>query len=188
MLEGLWWIYVKAMTNDLRARAAMLAYCTNSNHNNTPLQAPRHSYNSPSHFTMPPRRRATLPTTPDDIASLTLPQINARLERNERVLNTSLFSPTPHLASSPTSDPMRDRLIAIRASLLARKAELEHAANQQQLGGMSLEPRAESSAQAQRNSGSNGLPNGQGARSARARAMEIIEAGDKYLAPNSLQL
>ncbi|ORX41077.1 hypothetical protein BD324DRAFT_647974 [Kockovaella imperatae] len=135
---------------------------------------------------MPPRRRSSVPVGADDISTLTLPQINERIERNERVLNTSLFSPFQLAGSPPAHDPVRDRLLAIRQALQERKRELEDSALDRSLNGMSLdaEPQlAESSAQAQRRDSGGGL-----ASSGRAMAMQTIQVQDAKLPPNSVTL
>lgn len=65
---------------------------------------------------MPPNRRhrPSLPTSPgaDDISGLSLSECRDRLARNERVLNSSLFSsvsPPPSLSTSPTSPFLGDQ-------------------------------------------------------------------------------
>jgi hypothetical protein len=72
----------------------------------------------------------------DEISHLTLAEVRERIARNERVLNSALFSTSPSAgmngaAMSPGSsrgsgsdDPVRARLLAVRASLCAREAEL----------------------------------------------------------------
>ncbi|CAK9786577.1 hypothetical protein CC85DRAFT_283193 [Cutaneotrichosporon oleaginosum] len=73
----------------------------------------------------------------DEISHLSLAEVRDRLGRNERVLNSALFSTSPGgmpngaSAMSPGSsrasgsdDPVRARLLAVRASLCAREAEL----------------------------------------------------------------
>lgn len=60
---------------------------------------------------MPPVTRRTRPSVPntgvglEDISTLSLPEVRSRLERNERVLNTSLFSSPAgsQFSTSPTS-------------------------------------------------------------------------------------
>lgn len=73
-----------------------------------------------------PRPAHRSPTSPpsaaDDLSNLTLSEIQSRLERNTRVLNTGLFS-SPPLPSAPP-DPIRDKLLSSGQGLLAREAEL----------------------------------------------------------------
>lgn len=73
----------------------------------------------------------------DEISHLNITEVRERLARNERVLNSSLISASPSssggmaMAMSPNSsralgsgDPVRARLLAVRAQLCAREAEL----------------------------------------------------------------
>lgn len=154
---------------------------------------------------IPKRTRASLPNTQagiEDISVLNLAEVRSRLERNERVLSTSLFSSSPTsstLASfgtspnsplargnqtSPPPDPFRDKLLAARQALLAREQELlmEAGMVKMEVG----EPVAESSTDARRRSEGmvqNGNTNGN-TRSGKARAMEAIQAGEVSLSPS----
>ncbi|KAL1409858.1 hypothetical protein Q8F55_003857 [Vanrija albida] len=132
------------------------------------------------------RGRNSLPGSgSDEISHLSLGEVRDRLARNERVLNTSLFSTSPTAASSfaagsPTArrvsnpdapDPVRDRLLAVREQLLAREAELLA----DSIGGMSLSPSSPSR-----------LASSPPTRSGKARALDAIRQGELHLAPNSM--
>lgn len=152
---------------------------------------------------MPPaprQPRSSLQThPPDDISTLTLPQIRLRLERNERVLQTSLFS-SPSPSSSPTlsispssststTDPVRDKLLLSRQQLLQREKELVSAQRTELPHKVEILPNGhddpatagESSAGARRRSRAS-------LNSGKARAMERIQAGDERPTRNIITL
>lgn len=139
---------------------------------------------------MPPStRRSSLPSVtalpPDEISALSLAEVRARLERNERVLNSSIFSPPrspslPNIASSstsPTPDPVREKLLVSRQQLLHREQELLMAQMDDGIEKMGVGSLAESSASARRRS-----------RSGKVRALERIQAGEGRLAKNGVLL
>ena len=158
---------------------------------------------------MPPsvrRQRASLPNAFDDVSTLTLSEVRARLDRNERVLNTSIFSPTspqsspgPSLSTSPTSpfastlgpasppDPLRDRLLAVRQHLLARQQELCKDDGSPNGGSVSSPGHAESSSSALRR-GEDGVISAVGGKSGKMRAMEAIKVEDEKRRGNSMIL
>ena len=126
-------------------------------------------------MTPPQARRPRTSITPlgaDDVSLLNLPEVRSRLERNSRVLSTSLFSPplTPSgFPLTPSPDPARDKLLASREQLLARERELLQAQDE-----------GESSSAGRRRSDT--------ARSGKALAMATIQAGDAKLAQNGVML
>lgn len=142
-----------------------------------------HPVRVPSISGATPNRRARHSIT-DDISHLTLPEVRDRLERNERVLSSALFSGSPSntasLATSPTAtssmhhpispggDPVRARLLAAREALLAREAELVASGFES----MSLEDKGLHS--------SHGMSMSPPTRSGKARAMEAMrrQVGD----------
>ncbi|BEJ16458.1 hypothetical protein CspHIS471_0510630 [Cutaneotrichosporon sp. HIS471] len=93
-----------------------------------PVRVPRRSRGSVS----APTGRSPV----DEISHLNIAEVRERLARNERVLNSALFSTSPNNGTgmatvmSPSSrasgaeDPVRARLLAMRAQLCAREAEL----------------------------------------------------------------
>lgn len=154
---------------------------------------------------IPKRTRASLPNTLagiEDISVLNLAEVRSRLERNERVLSTSLFSTSPTSSTlaafgtspnsplargsmtSPPPDPFREKLLAARQALLTREQELLMEAGMVKME--VAEPIAESSSNARRRSEGtlqNGATNGS-ALSGKARAMEAIQAGEVSLSPS----
>lgn len=132
---------------------------------------------------MPPQSRRARPSlTPqgaDDTSTLSLREVQSRLERNERVLKSSLFSPSlstlpPRLSQTPTSptpDPVREKLLASRQQLLQREQELILA---ESVGNMDVNPAGETSEAGRRRSSVGG-------RSGKARAMEMILAAEGRL-------
>lgn len=167
----------------------------------TTTTTPTHPVHQPHTYTTTPmpqavplrvpgrnRGRNSLPGS-DEISHLSLGEVRDRLARNERVLNTSLFSTSPTASSSfgsgfsptaprqvPTADapdPVRDRLLAVREQLRAREAELLADG----MSGMSLSPSSPSR-----------LASSPPTRSGKARALDAIRQGELNLAPNSMVL
>ena len=165
----------------------------------------------------PPRRhRTSLTNGPEDISHLTLYEVRERLERNWRVLGTSLFSnvsppisPAASVGTSPTSpilgstarpstsgsgaspsvDPVRERLLSVREQLLAREKELcARATGAKTEHDTDHQMIIESSANALKRS-EDGVISAVGRqRGNRARTMDVIAAGEGNLARNGLIL
>ena len=136
----------------------------------------------------PPRPRRSRPSlTPqgaDDISSLSLDQIRARLERNQRVLNTSLLS-TSHPASSPPrdqtlTDPVRGKLLVSRQELLRREQDLIKQVAGDGNVDMDVSEGGETSQMAKRRSHSGKV--------GKARILETIQAGEGSLTRNGVLL
>ena len=188
-------------------------------HDHNPLYNPRQKLHLPRrssstaslniYIEMPPPPRRARGSTPtpaglEDISTLTLGEVRSRLERNERVLSTALFtgttspaspvlssSPTseaqPFAVGSPTSDPFREKLLAARQHLLAREHELVSQDGMQNMDmGNGDQQLAESSSDARRRSSAASF--GAVMRSGKARAVETIQAGEGKLAQNGIIL
>ncbi|WWD20625.1 hypothetical protein CI109_105101 [Kwoniella shandongensis] len=128
------------------------------------------------------RSRPSLPpSTHDEISLLTLPEVRARLARNNALLTSALFVSPPSNSNStngagPSSDPVRDKLIIAREALLAREKELvreeeEHVQEDRKVEG-----------DIQQRRGSEGM------RSGKRRVIESIKQGEGMLAKNGLIL
>ena len=129
----------------------------------------------------PPRPRRSGPSlTPqgaDDISSLSLDQIRARLERNERVLHTSLLSTSPPVSSltrvssrgQTLTDPVREKLLVSRQELLRREQDLVEQDGERSEG-MDVSEGGETSQMAKRQS--------QSGKVGKARILETIQAGE----------
>lgn len=120
----------------------------------------------------------------DEISHLSLSEVRDRIARNERVLQSSLFSTSPTAGtgfvspiSPPTQagpsspreeDPVRDRLLAVRTALLQRESELLA----DSVGSMSL----------------NNAQLSTSPRSGKARAMETIRQGEAGRLPSAISL
>ncbi|WVQ95551.1 hypothetical protein IAU59_002648 [Kwoniella sp. CBS 9459] len=151
---------------------------------------------------MPPARRSSRPSVSasgaDDVANLTLAEVRDRLNRNNALLSSPLFAspptspqlglgvagPGPNSAMSPTrSDPVRDKLVAARESLLAREQEL-------MLGTLSV--KEENGDGYDVTMGPKGAKDGrrtsEGGVSGKAKVLERIKAGEGSLARNGLIL
>ncbi|WVF67991.1 hypothetical protein IAT40_002753 [Kwoniella sp. CBS 6097] len=149
---------------------------------------------------MPPARRSSRPSVSasgaDDVANLTLAEVRDRLNRNNALLSSPLFAspptspqlglgvagPGPNSAMSPTrSDPVRDKLVAARESLLAREQEL-------MLGSLSVKEENGYGGVASLNGGKDGRRSSEGGVSGKAKVLQRIKAGENTLARNGLIL
>ncbi|OCF39833.1 hypothetical protein I317_06385 [Kwoniella heveanensis CBS 569] len=163
---------------------------------------------------MPPARRSSRPSVSasgaDDVANLTLAEVRDRLNRNNALLSSPLFNspptspqlglgvagPGPNSAMSPTrSDPVRDKLVAARESLLAREQEL-------MLGSLSVKEESNGYGAGNGNGAGTGYASGagmnggkdtgrrtsEGGVSGKAKVLERIKAGEGSLARNGLIL
>ena len=150
---------------------------------------------------MPPAPRrgtrpSSLPLGADDIYDLTLPEIRARLERNERVLQSSFFTHTPSqspirttIASSSSAstitslttspDPVRDKLSASRDLLLQREQELILADNINKLE-MKLGPGEDTNYLSESRGGR------KGGKSGKAVALALIQAKERETVRNGI--
>ncbi|KAL7422701.1 hypothetical protein Q5752_001992 [Cryptotrichosporon argae] len=137
------------------------------------------------------RWNRSLPSGADDVSHLTLSEVRDRLARNERVLNSGLFAVSPASSSagpssgfggraggdpaSPT-DPVRDKLLAVRQQLRAREQALLFEQTVEGVDKMGVEP---APADGRRMSA---------ARSGKQRALESIRAGEGQRPGNGLIL
>ena len=155
---------------------------------------------------VPARRARTSLSHADDISALSLAEVRERLARNERVLQTSLFSTSPTNSNSnmttngssnmsrslgspstfsPTSpslsqsppDPVRGRLLAVRDALRAREAELVA----EGMGAMSLDSSGGDAGMGQ-------LSRSPPTRSGKARALDAIRLGEATRGTNGMVL
>ena len=142
----------------------------------------------------------------DDIAHLSLAEVQARLERNARVLGLALFSPsTSPLSPSPLAgpfppstpaaqagaaaaaaaggsgavDPVRAKLLLARQALLDRQSELLLQSAQNGLSAIHVDPSLDPP------SNVGGSPVAGPSKSGSQRALEEIRMRDRDLAPRS---